>query len=100
MPEPSVYNKRNGDAPTDAVYVGRPSPWGNPFSHKPGTLAKFRVQTREQAIQAFKVWLMLPEQDELRDRAYCELRGKSLVCWCYPQECHAQAWLELVNAPL
>jgi hypothetical protein len=30
------------------VYIGRPSPWGNPFSHKQGTLAQFQVASREE----------------------------------------------------
>ena len=28
---PKVHNKYHGRAPADAVYVGRGSPWGNPF---------------------------------------------------------------------
>ena len=28
---PRRFNKRRGDAPPDAVYIGRPSKWGNPF---------------------------------------------------------------------
>ena len=29
--EKKVHNKRARTAPPGAVYVGRPSPWGNPF---------------------------------------------------------------------
>lgn len=28
---PRVYNKHHGDAPPGAVYIGRPTKWGNPF---------------------------------------------------------------------
>lgn len=26
-----------------------------------------------------------------------ELRGKDLLCWCYPAPCHADVLLELAN---
>jgi hypothetical protein len=31
MPAPRVYNKHHGNAPADAVYIGRGSPYGNRF---------------------------------------------------------------------
>lgn len=31
MPGPRVYNKHHSNAPADAIYVGRGSPWGNRF---------------------------------------------------------------------
>jgi hypothetical protein len=30
--------------------------------------------------------------------AFDELRGKSLVCWCAPERCHADVLLELCNS--
>ena len=33
------------------VFIGRPSKWGNPYSHLRNTRAQFRVRTREEAIQ-------------------------------------------------
>lgn len=38
------------------VYIGRPSKWGNPFSHKAGTLAQYRVASREEAIARYREW--------------------------------------------
>lgn len=32
---PKVYNKYHNDAPADAVYIGRGSPFGNPFPITP-----------------------------------------------------------------
>ena len=34
------------------IYIGRPSEWGNPYTHikSEATLAKFVVRTREEAI--------------------------------------------------
>ena len=40
-----VANLKNG--PFD-VYIGRPSKWGNPYSHKEGTLAEFKVSSRKE----------------------------------------------------
>lgn len=39
---PRVLNKRTDAAPHGAVYIGRPSKWGNPSTHLSGnTLARF-----------------------------------------------------------
>lgn len=67
------------------VYVGRPSRWGNPFSHKPGTKARYRVADRTEAIASYRRWLW----EEIRaGRVQLEelaaLDGKTLGCWCSP----------------
>ena len=67
------------------VYIGRPSKWGNPFSHKEGTLAKFKVSTRDEAVQKYREWL-LTQPDLIQSLP--ELRGKVLGCWCKPLKCH------------
>lgn len=94
-----VLNKRqSGGVPPDAVYVGRPSKWGNPFTHLPrGSAAAFRVSSRDEAVDAYRQWItqqggqyLLADLDELR--------GKDLVCWCAPARCHADVLLELANA--
>ena len=93
--EPRVLNKRFDFIPADAVYVGRPSKWGNPFSHLEGTLAKFRVDTRSEAIKNYQEWLL--DQPLLVAEAQKELRGKDLVCWCSPQDRHAEVLLAVAN---
>lgn len=93
---PSVLNKR--DLPVDlrdAVYVGRPTKWGNPFSHLGGTLAKFRVATREEAVLAYRGYLLM--NPRLISAARRELKGKDLICWCAPSSCHAEVLLEIAN---
>jgi site-specific DNA-cytosine methylase len=67
------------------VYIGRPGPWGNPFSWKPGTLAEF-VVPKEVVLDRYEAWLR--SQPELVARARAELRGKVLGCWCAPNPCH------------
>lgn len=85
---PKVYNKRHGDAPADAVYVGRPSRYGNKFEiGKDGiraeVIAKHKASLTPDIIADIK-----------RD-----LKGKDLVCWCAPLSCHADTLLEIANEP-
>ena len=77
--------------PEGAVYVGRPTQWGNPvkfdwfvgFASHAQVVASYRVY----AIECGLTWL-------------APLRGKDLVCWCpLDQACHADVLLELANAP-
>lgn len=76
------------------VYIGRPSKWGNPFSHLNGTLATFKVATRDEAVEAYRNWVVT--QPELMN-SLPELKGKTLACWCKPQSCHGDVLLELAN---
>lgn len=87
-----VHNKRE---PFD-VYIGRPSKWGNPFSHiDEGTLAQFYVPTRDEAVAAYAKWIKT--QPELL-AALPELRGKVLGCWCAPKACHGDVLAAMANA--
>jgi hypothetical protein len=80
-----VYNKRDKDIPKDAVYVGRPSKWGNPFY--------VEEYGRDLAIQYYRDYLV---SSGLINHV-SELKGKSLVCYCAPQACHADVLMELAN---
>ena len=99
MNTPRVLNKRTDEIPPDAVYVGRPSKWGNPMTIKEVTRL-FPSYDKFEAHQAAKEWyrtyLAVPENDVLRSCLY-ELKGKDLVCWCAPLPCHADVLLELAN---
>lgn len=89
---PRILNRHDtGDVlPPGAVYVGRPSRWGNPF-----TLQSHG--TRAAAIEAHRVWL--PDQRGLLADIRQELRGHALVCWCAPKACHAETLMLAANAP-
>lgn len=91
----SVVNCRT--EPYD-VYIGRPSDWGNPFSHISDrrTLARHRTSTRAQAIQAYREWITSGEGRHLLARLG-ELRGKRLGCWCKPRACHGDVLVELIE---
>jgi hypothetical protein len=81
-----VWRKRDPDLPADAVYVGRPTKWGNPyFIDVDGS--------REEIIEKYRIYL---ETSDLREDLH-ELKGKDLVCWCAPLPCHADVLLELAN---
>lgn len=81
------------------IYCGRPSPWGNPFSHAQGTLAKFKTKNREDSVDQFRKWLKL--KPDLVRAAYEQLRGKRLGCFCQLHEsCHVDVWIEAVEDPV
>lgn len=77
------------------VYIGRPSKWGNPFSHRPGTLAEFKVKDRQEAIDRYREWIL--DRPELIS-ALPELQNKVLGCWCSPKACHGDVLIELLAA--
>lgn len=80
------------------VYVGRGrgSKWGNPFSHRPGTLAEF-VVPRDEVLSRYETWLRA--QPHLMT-ALGELRGKVLGCFCKPEPCHGDILARLANEEL
>ena len=80
------------------VYIGRPSKWGNLFTHKADgkTLAKYIVSTREDAVNAYREWITNGEGQYLLDDLY-ELKDKVLGCWCKPLSCHGDVLAELVE---
>lgn len=89
---PRVYN-RNGDEeiPADAVYVGRPSRFGNPFVIGPDG-------TREEVLASYRQWIeATPEGRAVAAAAAEELAGRDLVCYCVPEACHADVLLEIAN---
>lgn len=78
-------------------YIGRGSPLGNPYSHQEGTTALYKVATREEAIEKYRIWLkdqiyeenqeIINELERLTDLALYE--GKLLLrCFCAPAPCH------------
>lgn len=92
--------------PEGAVYVGRPTRWGNPFVvHTAEILMRPETgedwwypngDARQGAVDMFRdlagprpLWL---------PAAISELRSRDLACWCpLDQPCHADVLLELAN---
>lgn len=84
--KPRVYHRRN--APSDAVYIGRPSRWGNPYHIG-------RDGDRATVISRFRAYL--DTHPELVTAARLELRGRDLACYCAPLPCHGDIWIEVAN---
>ncbi len=78
------------------VYIGRPSKWGNPFSHEEGTLAKFKVNSRDEAVASYRKWITEGDGKHLLNDLH-ELDGKILGCWCKPKACHGDVLVELIE---
>lgn len=57
------------------VYIGRPGPWGNPYSSKPG-VADYKVASKGEAIRKHREWVL--GNPALQERIRDELRGKVL----------------------
>lgn len=93
--------------PKGAIYVGRPSQWGNPFEvgmvGAQGAVDAFAVHLSayfgweaRTVRRAFYPWPA--ESSAFRDWL-APLRGHDLACWCpLDQPCHADVLLELANA--
>ena len=97
MPHRVWYRRVKGwRKPPGARYVGRGTPFGNPFP----VAVKDDPAAHAAAVAAFRRWLEAPAQAPLRDRVRRELRGRDLGCYCKPGlPCHADVLLELANAP-
>jgi Domain of unknown function (DUF4326) len=87
---PRVFNKLRPHPPS-AVLVDRSTVFGNPF--KIG-----RDGNRQDVIDKYERWIWMPQRVRLRQRMMRELRGKDLLCWCAPEECHADIILKIANA--
>ncbi len=79
------------------VFIGRPSKWGSPFSHKEKSTAKYRTKSRKESILKHKEWLLNGEGRYLL-KDINELKGKTLGCWCEAgKSCHGDILVKLVN---
>jgi len=83
-----VHNKRSGTAPANAVYIGRPGKWGNPFQMG-------RDGSRAEVVEKFSAYI--GTRPELQAVIKRELRGKDLVCWCAPAACHGDVLHRVAN---
>ena len=92
---PKVLNKRTDKVPADAIYVGRPSKWGNPYRVQAGMQGNLKYAAHRTAVRLYQEYLQ--EHPDIVKAAKKELRGKDLVCWCSPLPCHADILLELAN---
>jgi len=90
-----VVNKRAHTPTAQDVYIGRPSPLGNPFP-----MPRY---TRNECIRLYRDWL---ENQAEGSEAKGELGRISemaregdvyLVCWCAPLACHGNIIKDLLE---
>lgn len=90
--------------PAGAVYVGRPSRWGNPF--RVGEPYRYLSPTHGwrmgviaspvHAATEFRIYLAA--RTDLHEEIRAELGGLDLACWCpLGQACHVDPLLEVAN---
>lgn len=99
---PRVWNKRDKYCPTDAVYIGRPTELGNPYSHlRPASFSGgIYVPSRKKAVEEFALYALSMVQTTPEFKAaVLALAGKHLVCWCAPALCHGDVLLYMANRP-
>lgn len=104
------HSRRKGAiVPPGAVYVGRPTIWGNPFTDRLWGHARSVVLHRrwirgEIAALTLERLGFDPGEVAALDRKRCailtrlhQLAGHNLVCWCPLTSpwCHAEIYLEL-----
>ena len=115
MPRPKRIQRKRSKGwkmPEGAVYVGRPTRWGNPFVvGKHGQAGECVEQYRRLVNQFPSVaalyewrdaggdgtsWVMIAGRVEW---FWDEIRGRDLACWCpLDRPCHADILLELANS--
>lgn len=85
----AVLNRHRDPLPPKAIYIGRGTPWGNPW------IVGIHG-TREEVLQRFKAYAL--EKHE-RNPAWLEpLRGRDLICSCAPAACHGHVLEEILRA--
>ena len=76
--------------PDNAVYVGRPSRWGNPYR------AEQCSSGATGAVECFRI--LVESEPETIAEIKRELKGKLLACWCpLDKPCHADILAEIAN---
>jgi hypothetical protein len=71
------------------IYIGRGSPYGNPF--------KIGVDgNRKECILKYKQYLS--ENPELIKKILKELKDKTLGCHCKPKDCHGDVIVEIIES--
>ena len=78
------------------VYIGRPSRFGNPYSHIPGK-GEYLVASREHAIEKYREMVnsMIALDRPAVISIFSEVAGKTLGCWCTPNACHGDVIIDI-----
>lgn len=80
--------------PPNAVYVGRPTKWGNPYKVGAPHPIFGDAMDADDAVAMYIFHLITSGLL----MSIAELRGKDLICWCpLDRPCHADVLLKLAN---
>lgn len=95
-----VVNKRHGDPGPNAVYCGRPGPWGNPVELGKPCPECDQIHTRADGagLVCFSLIMGRRMQEPEYWRRLLTLEGKTLVCWCAPALCHCDLYAAILDA--
>lgn len=76
---------------TDIVYIGRGSPFGNPFKiHS--------EEDRTKVIDLYRHWLWEAlQKDKITKEMLLALDGKRLACYCSPKACHGDVLVKAIE---
>jgi len=85
-------------------YIGRPTNWGNPWTHRTSKVTDRIVESREEAVNNYRAWLLGEDFQNVlqRQRAWILknlpiLEGKTIACWCHPKACHGDVLVEILE---
>lgn len=89
---PKVYNliTERKFIPSDAILCDRKTKYGNPF-------VVGIHGSRDEVCNKYDEWINLPEQKFLKLDIEENLKGKDLICRCYPKRCHCYIIRRIAN---
>lgn len=89
----NVYVGRAGIVFIDGKrYPEKSSRFANPFKID-------KLHTREDVIVLYRDWLLQTlKQYPFLEKEFRSLKGKNLGCWCFPEKCHADVILEILDS--
>lgn len=91
----TVTNRRHGLTP-GAVYIGRPSIFGNPFTVK-GKRSRYAVTECATAEEALEKYERHVRGNPSLLAKVKKLRGRVLECWCKPAPCHGDVLARIAD---
>lgn len=76
---------------SDIVYIGRGSPFGNPFK-------MYNEDARPKVIELYRHWLWEAlKEGKITKQMLLELDGKRLACYCAPKACHGDVLVKAID---